>query len=98
MQDLGLGARLGREGLVHGGINLVGDSEMFRVDLQALTGRSVTVYGQSEVMRDLNDAAVERGLKLVFEAEDVTLHEIETNRPHVTWREMGSTSGSTATS
>lgn len=90
IERLGLGARMRREGLAHAGINLAFDGEMFRIDLQALTGgSSIMVYGQQEVMRDLFDAASERGLPIVFEAEDVRPHDIGTEKPHVTWRKDG---------
>lgn len=87
LDDLGLGARMRREGLVHTGVNLAHDGEMFRIDLQALTGGStVMVYGQQEVMKDLFDAAAARGVQIVFEAQDVDLHDIEGEHPSVTWR------------
>jgi p-hydroxybenzoate 3-monooxygenase len=87
---LGLGARMRREGLVHGGTNIAVDGEMFHVDMRALTGGStIMVYGQQEVMRDLFDAAGERGLNIVFDAEDVMPHDIETDQPYVTWHKDG---------
>jgi p-hydroxybenzoate 3-monooxygenase len=89
MARLGLDARLRSEGLPHAGTTLMFDGEMFHIDFQALTGSCVTVYGQSEVMKDLFDAGDERGLKVVFEAEDVHLHEVESGRPFVTFRKNG---------
>ena len=78
LAELGLEARLKREGLVHGGTNLSVDGEMFHIDMAALTGgRAVTVYGQQEVMRDLFDAAEARGLEVLFEAQDVALHDVK---------------------
>ena len=91
MDRLGLAARLHREGLVHGGINLSVNGRLFRVDLTGLTGGSaVTVYGQQEVMKDLFDAAPSRGLDVRFEVEAVALHDLETDRPSVTFRREGS--------
>jgi len=88
MDRLGLGARLHREGLVHGGTNIAADGDLFHIDMKALTGGStVTVYGQSEVMKDLNDAAACRGLTVVYGAEDVALHDIEADKPFVTWQD-----------
>ncbi|HZZ37377.1 MAG TPA: 4-hydroxybenzoate 3-monooxygenase, partial [Caulobacteraceae bacterium] len=89
MERLGLAGRMRREGLVHAGINLAADGEMFRIDFAALTGRTMTVYGQSEVMRDLYDAAAARGLALIFEADDVRAHDLATDRPHLTWMQNG---------
>jgi len=90
MRRLQLDTRVNREGLVHGGINLVSEGKMFRIDLLGLTGSTVTVYGQSEVMKDLFDAALARGLKVVFEADEVRLHDIDSERPYVTYAKNGS--------
>ena len=89
MDRLGVADRLRREGLVHGGVNLASENGVFRIDFAALTGRAITVYGQQEVMRDLFDAAAARGIEVVFEAAEVTPHEIDGGRPHVTWRKDG---------
>lgn len=89
LRRLGLAARLDGEGLVHGGTNLCFDGRMFRIDLAALTGATVTVYGQQEVMRDLFDAAGERGLAVEWEAGDVALHGIDSGAPSVSWRKDG---------
>ena len=86
---LGLDGRLRREGVVHTGTNIAIDGAMFRIDMAALTGSAVTVYGQQEVMRDLFDAAEARGLPIEFDAEDVTPHGIGGDAPWVTWRANG---------
>lgn len=84
---LGLDHRLRREGMVHSGTRLSIDGQPFRIDFSGLTGgRTVTVYGQQEVMRDLFDAADRSDLPVVFEAEDVALSGLESTRPSVTWR------------
>ncbi len=74
LDELGLGERMRREGLPHEGFSLVSDGARFRIDMAGLTGHRVMVYGQQEVMKDLFQAAEARGLRVVFEAEDVTLH------------------------
>jgi p-hydroxybenzoate 3-monooxygenase len=90
LEQLGLDDRLRREGLVHHGINLVHDGRMFRIDMRALTGgASVVVYGQQEVMRDLFDAAETRALPVIFNAEDVQPHDVDSAAPCVTWRQDG---------
>ena len=90
MGRLGLAERMRREGLVHGGTNLASDGEIFRIDMAELTGGStVMVYGQQEVMKDLFDAAEQRDVQIVFEAEDVQPHDIDGDRPYVTWRDGG---------
>jgi p-hydroxybenzoate 3-monooxygenase len=91
MRRLGLAERLDREGLVHGGTNLSLDGEQFRIDMAALTGASVTVYGQQEVMRDLFEAADRCDLRLEWNAGDVAIEGIDTERPRVTWRGDGCT-------
>jgi p-hydroxybenzoate 3-monooxygenase len=90
MERLGLGQRMRREGLVHGGTNLASDGDVFRIDMAELTGGStVMVYGQQEVMKDLFDAAETRGVQIVLDAEDVHPQDIDSDRPFITWRENG---------
>ncbi|OJU09808.1 MAG: 4-hydroxybenzoate 3-monooxygenase [Caulobacterales bacterium 68-7] len=89
LQRVGVDARMNAEGLPHDGFRIAVDGELFRIDLAGLTGKSVMVYGQTEVTKDLIDACFERGTPLVFEAEDVALHDIESNTPFVTYREGG---------
>ena len=90
MERLGLGARMRRDGLVHGGTNLAADGELFRIDMAELTGGStVMVYGQQEVMKDLFDAAEPRGLSILFDAEEVALHDVDSQAPSVTFRQHG---------
>ena len=89
MTRIGLDARLKIEGLVHDGFNLADGERLIRIDIAALTGRHVIVYGQTELTRDLMDACAERGLELVYEASDVTLHDIESDTPFVTYVKDG---------
>jgi p-hydroxybenzoate 3-monooxygenase len=92
MARLGLDERMRCEGLVHGGTRLACDGESFRVDMQALTGGStIMVYGQSEVMRDLNDAAEARGVQVIYDAHDVDLYNLESEHPWVSYRTDGVT-------
>ena len=86
MHGLGIGARVGREGLVHAGTTLAVNDDPFHVDFSELVnGAAITVYGQSEVMKDLNLAADERQLEVVYEADDVQLHGLESDAPWITW-------------
>lgn len=90
MNELGLGQRMRAEGLIHTGTNIAADGDLFRIDMSELTGGStVMVYGQQEVMKDLFDAAEPRGVRIIFDAEDVALHDIESAKPYVTWRKDG---------
>ncbi|MDR6850565.1 p-hydroxybenzoate 3-monooxygenase [Sphingomonas sp. BE123] len=91
MARLGLDARMKREGLVEAGFNLATDDRLIRIDIAALTGRNVMVYGQTELTRDLMDAAPERGLEVIYDADDVALHEIEGDTPFVAYAKDGET-------
>lgn len=90
LHRLGLGDRLDREGLIHGGTQISLDGAMFRIDMAALTGGSaVTVYGQQEVMHDLFEAVEERGVQIEWNAQDVTLEGLDTDAPVVRWLQNG---------
>ena len=88
LRQAGAAGRLDREGLKHDGIVLVSDGQSFRVDLHALTGIPVTVYGQTELTQDLNAILATRD-QPVFEAEDVQLHDVATSKPYVTYAKDG---------
>ncbi len=90
MARLGLDARLKVEGLIHDGTRISSEGESFRIDFADLTGgKTVTVYGQQEVMKDLFDAAEARGVNIVFDADNVVLHGLDTDRPRVTYIKDG---------
>ena len=89
LRRLGLDVRLDAEGLIERGFNLATDDHLIRIDLSALTGRHVTVYGQTEVTRDLIAAAPARGLDIVFGAADVAIHDVTGDAPFVTWTKDG---------
>jgi p-hydroxybenzoate 3-monooxygenase len=85
LEEAGLGDRMRREGFVHDGVFLAFGGRRLRVDFSELTGRSVTIYGQTEVQHDLYDALDEREGAIVFEAEDVALHDLTSERATVTY-------------
>lgn len=85
MARLGLDHRLRAEGLIEEGFNLATTDHLIRIDIKALTGKHVTVYGQTEVTRDLMDAAAERDLTILYDAKDVALHDIDGAAPFVTF-------------
>ncbi len=89
LDRIGVGTRKDAEGLVHDGFSLVTENKRIRIDMAALTGSTVTVYGQTEVTRDLMDAADARGIKVVYSAGNVALHDIEGTAPHVTYDHDG---------
>nr|WP_210292110.1 4-hydroxybenzoate 3-monooxygenase [Aurantimonas endophytica] len=83
----GVGARMDREGLVHDGFDIAWRGEMLHVDLRGLAGgKTVTVYGQTEVTRDLYDALDAAGVPIVHGAEDVRPQDLATETPFVTFR------------
>jgi p-hydroxybenzoate 3-monooxygenase len=89
MERLGLDARLKAEGLPHDGFNLADGERLIRIDVAELTGQHVVVYGQTELTKDLMDAREERGLEVIYEAEDVALHDTESDAPFVTYTKDG---------
>ncbi|MDB5721424.1 MAG: 4-hydroxybenzoate 3-monooxygenase, partial [Alphaproteobacteria bacterium] len=89
LHKLGIDSRLNSEGLRHDGFALADGGRLIRIDIAALTGRCVTVYGQTEVTRDLIDAAPERGVDIVWEAKDVALHDIDGATPSLTYTRNG---------
>jgi p-hydroxybenzoate 3-monooxygenase len=91
LRDAGLGARMDREGYVHDGVYLAYDDTQLHIDFKGLTGRYVMIYGQTQVQEDLYAALDEREGSIVFEAEDVQLHDVTTDTPSVTYRKDGRT-------
>jgi p-hydroxybenzoate 3-monooxygenase len=85
MERLGLDARLKAEGLPHDGFNLADGERLIRINIAELTGHQVVVYGQTELTRDLMDATKERGLEVIYDAENVVLHDVESDSPSVTF-------------
>ncbi|MCO5129158.1 MAG: 4-hydroxybenzoate 3-monooxygenase [Xanthobacteraceae bacterium] len=91
LDRLGLGARMHAEGLTHHGVDLCFDGDIQHIDFTALVGRHVTVYGQTEVTRDLMAARAASSLTTIYEADEVTPHDFDGARPRVTWRKDGVT-------
>jgi p-hydroxybenzoate 3-monooxygenase len=89
MKRLGLDGRMHAEGMIEHGFNLAHNDRLIRIDIKRLTGRHVTVYGQVDLTRDLMEAAPERGLTVIYEADEVALHGLDSDRPCVTFRTDG---------
>jgi p-hydroxybenzoate 3-monooxygenase len=89
LEEAGVADRLHREGLVHDGVEIATGGRRLRIDLRALTGKAVTVYGQTEVTRDLIAARLAGDGPIVWEAADVAIHGIETDRPRLSYRAAG---------
>ena len=89
IEEAGAGVRMRHEGLVHDGIEIAFGGVRHRIDFRGLTGKSVLIYGQTEVTRDLMDVREASGAPTVYEALDVSIHEIKTENPNVRWRADG---------
>jgi p-hydroxybenzoate 3-monooxygenase len=90
LNEIGVGERLGREGLVHDGIELQFAGKRHRIDFPSLTGgRRITVYGQQEVVKDLIVARLATGRPLLFEVSDVSVHGSESDSPVIRFGHKG---------
>lgn len=90
LDEVGVGGRMHKEGLVHGGFALGFGGAHHRIDMQQLTGgKQVMVYGQTEVTRDLMDARAAAGLATAYEAENVSLHDFDEPHPKVRYVQHG---------
>jgi p-hydroxybenzoate 3-monooxygenase len=85
----GVGEKLHTEGLVHEGVEFCFDGDRHRFDFRELIGRTVTVYGQTEVTRDLMQARDRSGLPTIYEAEDVSLLDFDRDAPKVRYIKDG---------
>ena len=89
MERLGLDARMKAEGMWEAGFNFADGERLIRLDLEDLVGGKVMVYGQTEITRDLMDAAAARDLEVIYGTGDVRLHDIEGDAPFVTFSKDG---------
>ena len=90
LTEAGVADRLHREGIVHHGIELQFDGERHRIPLSDLTGgRTITIYGQTEIVKDLIAARLAERLPLHFEVVDVSVHELESERPLIRFHHEG---------
>jgi p-hydroxybenzoate 3-monooxygenase len=92
LRESGVGKRLDAEGLAHEGLNLRFGGRTCRLNLEELTGRYVTVYGQQEVVKDLIGARLKAGGDVRFGIGRVALHNVDSERPRVTFVQDGTTS------
>jgi len=90
MDEAGVGERMHREGLVHGGFDMLFNGQRHRIDMNALTGgKNVMVYGQTELTRDLMEARAAANLPTLYSASDVAVHDFDTDHPRVTCTHNG---------
>ncbi|MBN9019396.1 MAG: 4-hydroxybenzoate 3-monooxygenase [Rhizobiales bacterium] len=86
LDEAGVTERLHREGLVHDGFSIAFGGGRHRIDLKGLTGgKTVTVYGQTEVTQDLMEARSAIGATSFYEADDVALHDFDGTSPRVSF-------------
>jgi p-hydroxybenzoate 3-monooxygenase len=92
LDEVDVGARMHREGLVHGGFEMLWRGRRHRIDMHGLTGgKNVTVYGQTELTRDLMDARRAAGLTTIYEAANVAVHDFDGRHPRVSYEKDGVT-------
>jgi p-hydroxybenzoate 3-monooxygenase len=90
MNATGVGERLGREGLVHRGLELRFGRRGHRIDLFGLTGgKAITIYGQNKVVEDLTDARLAAGGRIFFAAENVSVGGLESPAPSIRFHAGG---------
>jgi len=89
LDEAGAGARAHLEGLVHEGVELAFAGHRHRIDLKAATGKTMMIYGQTEVTLDLMNARKAAGLTTVYEASDVKPHDFDTDHPRVSYVKDG---------
>ena len=89
LERAGAAGRLHRECLVHEGVEIASGTQRLRIDCRALADAAVTVYGQTELTRDLGELLATGPQPVRYEAEDVALHDLESATPRVSWRSGG---------
>ena len=92
LREAGVSERMDAEGLVHDGVELVMAGKRVHVDLKGLTGgKTVVVYGQTEVTRDLMDAREASGAPIIYSADNVQPHDVKSAQPYITYEKDGQT-------
>jgi len=89
LQEAGVGARMMRDGLVHDGFDIAFANGRHRIDLKGLTGRSVLVYGQTELQKDLVQARAGEPGAVLWQVVEVVLQDWDTHQPRVTYTHAG---------
>jgi p-hydroxybenzoate 3-monooxygenase len=89
LDELGVGARMRKEGLVHEGIDLGINGERRRIDFKGLVNKTITIYGQQEVVKDLIAARLAQGGKIEFEVSDTSVDRLDSERPVIRYKKNG---------
>src|SRR5215472_16311154 len=83
LSDVGVGQRMPAEGMLHWGINVGINGDLHRIDFKELVNKRVTIYGQQEVVKDLVERRLGDGSPLLFEVDDVTVHDLKSQKPKI---------------
>jgi p-hydroxybenzoate 3-monooxygenase len=89
LTEMGVGERLKREGLVHHGVEFRFHGQRHHIDFQELVGRSITIYAQQEVVKDLVAARLSSGARIVFEAQGTSVRDVTSDSPKIRYRKDG---------
>src|SRR5271170_153291 len=81
LRRIGAADRLEREALIHDGIEIAINGRRRRIDFRDLVGATVTIYGQTEMTKDLADHRLAGGGRTIYEALDASLHDLDSQRP-----------------
>jgi p-hydroxybenzoate 3-monooxygenase len=81
--QMGVGEKMQREGLVHYGIELRFNGRGHRIHFKELTGKGIVIYPQNKVLNDLNEARIAAGGQVIFEAQDVSVHDFGGPNPRI---------------
>jgi p-hydroxybenzoate 3-monooxygenase len=87
--ELGVGARMRKEGLVHEGIDIGINGERRRIDFKALVNKTITIYGQQEVVKDLIAARLAQGGTIEFDVTDTSVEGLDSERPKIRYKKDG---------
>jgi len=102
LTEIGVGARMQREGLIHHGVELRFQGRRQRVDFRELTGRAITIYAQGEVVKDRIDARLAAGGSIFSETDDVSVQDFDNHsadhKPSIRYRRNGNSLTFPATS
>ncbi|MGH6770816.1 MAG: 4-hydroxybenzoate 3-monooxygenase [Xanthobacteraceae bacterium] len=87
--EIGVGERMHAEGMYHSGVYFCFGGALHYIDFRALIGKGVTIYGQQEVVKDLVARRLADGGQILFEVDDVAVHDIESASPKIRFRHAG---------
>lgn len=91
LDDLGVGDRMRKQGMVHEGIEIGINGERRRIDFKALVNKDIVVYGQHEVVKDLIQARLAQGGPIEFDVSDTSVYDLNTDNPKIRFNKGGET-------